>query len=213
MDGREVWKRFLKSGSYRRQLLKYECLEVNNDCKSSSSAKKESSMTTIKYKEPSESVERTRKNSTKSTVNDLNYDCDYSVEDSAEEVLENSLDYSPDDASESDMDDSENNTMRLTSFIQNWSNEYKIPHCALKPLLNRLCNVDRTLPTDPRRLLGTPRKEPELITIDGGHYWHQGLGIILLLSYRNSINHSANILQIHVSVKYSGTSDNPYAFR
>ncbi|XP_065072801.1 uncharacterized protein LOC135697134 [Ochlerotatus camptorhynchus] len=119
-------------------------------------------------------VESNRNDNVEAEVNDnySNYELD------VEEVFESTLDYSPEEASDSQEDDT-NDTLSLASFIQNWSLEYKIPHAALKPLINRLCIVDRTLPTDPRRLLGTPRKEPDLVKIEGGQYWHQGLDACL----------------------------------
>lgn len=64
----------------------------------------------------------------------------------------------------------------LTSFIQDWILKFKIGHNALKPLLCRLVEYDRTLPIDPRRLLDTPREPAKIEVIQGGQYWHNGLG-------------------------------------
>ncbi|XP_065084050.1 uncharacterized protein LOC135706363 [Ochlerotatus camptorhynchus] len=176
MDGSEIWQKFLKSGSYRRQLSKYKRLELNNNCKPSNSYSfaTESSLKDKKIEQVYATVESNRNDNVEAEVYDKysNYELD------VEEVFEPTLDYSTEEASNSQEDDT-NNTLSLASFIQNWSLEYKIPHAALKPLLNRLYIVDRTLPTDPRRLLGTHHKEPDLVKIEGGQYGHQGLDACL----------------------------------
>lgn len=66
----------------------------------------------------------------------------------------------------------------LTTFLRDWSMQYNIRQQALKPLLQKLNQLDPTLPTDPRRLLNTPRDKPSIIAIDGGEYWHQGIGTV-----------------------------------
>lgn len=66
------------------------------------------------------------------------------------------------------------------TFLRNWSLEYKIPQRALKPLLQKLSEHYLQLPVDPRRLLKTPRSKPVIHAIDGGHYWHHSIGMILI---------------------------------
>lgn len=46
----------------------------------------------------------------------------------------------------------------------------------MKPLMQNLTKYDQTLPKSPRRLLRTPRNKPVTIKIEGGEYWHQGVG-------------------------------------
>lgn len=101
-------------------------------------------------------------------------------EDAESEV---NTDYSPDDISA-------NLPESLENFLQRWSIEHRIPHSALKPLLMRLSLIDKTLSKDPRRLLGTPRKTPDLIEMTNGKYWHHGLGIFLIKN--KSINYYFN---------------------
>lgn len=180
MDGSDSWRKYLKSGSFRRKLEKYENFELDDDCEPSTSKHviAESSQKIALDIDTHMRVdgEQLSQQNQSAAVNDVYSDhCSDS-----EEVLEVSHDYSPDDTSEL-----EDNTQDLATFLQNWSLEHNIAHSALKPLLNRLSNVDRTLPTDPRRLLGTPRKEPELINIEGGQYWHQGLGKHSLILHKN----------------------------
>ncbi|XP_065080789.1 uncharacterized protein LOC135703464 [Ochlerotatus camptorhynchus] len=106
-----------------------------------------------------------------------------------DDSLEN---YSPDEVSDEELnlcsdtsyletthqeDSDENNcqVVNLATFLRNWSMQYNISQQALKPLLHKMNNYDRTLPECPRRLLRTPRINPTIIDIEGGQYWHQGL--------------------------------------
>lgn len=68
----------------------------------------------------------------------------------------------------------------LGTFLRNWSLEYRISHQALKPLLQKLSEGHAQLPTDPRRLLRTPRSKPEIHKIEGGSYWHHSIGKVNL---------------------------------
>ncbi|XP_038117988.1 uncharacterized protein LOC119769477 [Culex quinquefasciatus] len=112
--------------------------------------------------------------------------------DDAEEPADDSADYSPDEWSDQEDTIEDTEPESLEVFLQRWSLEHKITHSALKPLLDRLSLVDRTLSTDPRRLLGTPRKEPELIQIEGGQYWHHGLEHSLRIAF-NKLSNPRNI--------------------
>lgn len=82
--------------------------------------------------------------------------------------------YSPDEGCDDYADDDDDSD--LTSFLQKWSLDFNITHAALKPLLTKLSQYDRMLPEDPRRLLATPRDLIKVCEIEGGKYWHQGLG-------------------------------------
>lgn len=86
--------------------------------------------------------------------------------------------YSPDEGcqDEDGADEESDSTLDLTSFMQKWSLDFNITHAALKPLLTRLSQYDHMLPEDPRRLLETPRSNVSVCDIQGGQYWHRGLG-------------------------------------
>lgn len=74
-------------------------------------------------------------------------------------------------------------TNDLQTFLRSWSFEYHIRQHAMKPLLHRLNQLDSKLPTDPRRLLSTPRNKHPITSIEGGQYWHQGIGKMLKKSF------------------------------
>lgn len=57
---------------------------------------------------------------------------------------------------------------------------------AMKPLLQKLNQLDSTLPRDPRRLLYTPRIKPSITAIDGGVYWHQGIGKNMIFNQKRT---------------------------
>lgn len=67
--------------------------------------------------------------------------------------------------------------MELEPFMKEWSIDYRIAHQALKPLLHKLNEYHPQLPVDPRRLLNTPRRKPQMYAIEGGNYWHHNLGM------------------------------------
>lgn len=176
MDGSKKWQKFLKSGSYRRKLVKYQRLVLNNEPSTSSFVPEATEEATVES-------EGTLPQACNVSAEAAGEDCvseEFSVGQDAQAVLEVSIHYSPAGSSDSEQDDNTGDTETLASFLQNWSLNHNIPQTALKPLLNRLSTIDRSLPTDPRRLLGTPRKESQLIQIGGGQYWHQGLGKIAL---------------------------------
>lgn len=86
--------------------------------------------------------------------------------------------HSPDEISGNELEilDSDDNARNLQAFLRNWSIQYNITQQAMKPLLEKLQQFDRLLPTEPRRLMRTPRSGPSVRDIGGGQYWHQGIG-------------------------------------
>lgn len=175
MDGSQIWQKFLKSGSYRRKLAKYEQLLLDDGNLPSTS------YTVSENNGENDGTIDSSANDYKAASGTVALDLGFDDSDVLEVhgALEESFDYSPAGSSDSEQDCTDDNET-LTTFIQKWSLEYNVSHSALKPLLNRLSTIDRCLPTDPRRLLKTPRKEPNLIQIGGGQYWHRGLGILFL---------------------------------
>ncbi|XP_055585464.1 uncharacterized protein LOC129738304 [Uranotaenia lowii] len=92
--------------------------------------------------------------------------------------------YSPDDGESSEDEDSTCSDT-LVEFLRNWSIEYNVPHRTLKPLLTRLNSQDFSIPKDPRKLLSTTRFEADIYDIQGGKYWHNGIGVCLQSSFGN----------------------------
>lgn len=188
MENSRTWEKLVKSGSYNRSLKKYVDIRLPepeenvlqmesaetmpNDSKPSSKPSRE---------DPSPLDFRNESN------NNFNPFVDWDEQQSEpDEVSCSAYDdyYSLDGDSIGYADNCEANLslnqdsveLDLTAFLQNWSLEHNIPHSALKPLLSRLSQYDRTLPEDPRRLLDTPRNPANIVEIQGGQYWHQVLG-------------------------------------
>ena len=174
MEDLNNWNRFMKSGSYNRSVKKYSDIALlvpnENVCQT-------------------ENLDKTVPNlvSCEPSVSTKHIHCGPGPVDQSDEISETESDdeksaipedyYSPDeDSNVSDDQITKNVESDLTTFLQSWSLEHNISHAALKPLLSRLSQYDRTLPEDPRRLLDTPRKSANVIEIQGGRYWHQGLG-------------------------------------
>ncbi|XP_055539699.1 uncharacterized protein LOC129726711 [Wyeomyia smithii] len=88
----------------------------------------------------------------------------------------------------------------LGAFRKNWSINYNISQQALKPLLHKLISYDRTLPEDPKRFLRTPRTVANVIDIQGGQYWHQGLENCLRLAFPEL----AESLKISININIDG---------
>ncbi|XP_065094440.1 uncharacterized protein LOC135714965 [Ochlerotatus camptorhynchus] len=116
--------------------------------------------------------------------------------------------YSTYEASDSELQDAENRGIAqddvwieadtyedksLSTFPRNWSLEFNISQNAMKPLMQKLSQYDRTLPNSPRRLLRTPRTKPTIINLEGGEYWHQGVGNMILYLRRNFVSINVNI--------------------
>ncbi|XP_065075507.1 uncharacterized protein LOC135699230 [Ochlerotatus camptorhynchus] len=87
----------------------------------------------------------------------------------------------------------EKKTGDLQTFLRSWGIEHNIRQHAMKPLLQRLNQLDSKIPTDPRRLLSTPRNKKPISSIEGGQYWHQGIEICLRRCFTN-LNESCSIL-------------------
>lgn len=178
MDNMSKWNKFIKSGTYNRSLKKYSdlsLLELNvNKCPTE--AVSNAKANTVKI-DPSVSSPEFWKN-----TNDVHDSFEVQGDEVSELVSDEEKSVAFEDYYSPDEDLNDKNVILnsvesdLTSFLQKWSLEHKISHAALKPLLTRLSQYDRTLPEDPRRLLDTPRKSAYVIDIEGGQYWHQGLG-------------------------------------
>ncbi|XP_055523123.1 uncharacterized protein LOC129717286 [Wyeomyia smithii] len=97
-------------------------------------------------------------------------------------------------------------------LLRVWALRHSITHHALKDLLTIVKQHyhDKTLPSDPRTLLGTPRNSSKLcLPISGGKYWHHGLRACLKQWFGNlstdiviSININIDGLPIHKSSKF-----------
>uniref|UniRef100_A0A2M4CWX4 Putative myelin protein regulatory factor-like a n=1 Tax=Anopheles darlingi TaxID=43151 RepID=A0A2M4CWX4_ANODA len=57
-----------------------------------------------------------------------------------------------------------------------WATHSNISHRQLRGLLRILHEPHSSLPLDPRTLLGTPTEPATVFEMDGGTYWHNGLG-------------------------------------
>ncbi|XP_062557409.1 uncharacterized protein LOC134222280 [Armigeres subalbatus] len=74
----------------------------------------------------------------------------------------------------------------------------RIPHRALKPLLQKLNEHHHQLPVDPRRLLDTPRCKPEMQPIDGGYYWHNSIELCLRSFFENMTESCTASININI---------------
>lgn len=156
------WIKYVKSSSFKRQVAKYKCTESSNfneQPENEHPAVAEDVPDALQLPLPEGSNCSREGSSEAITGTPVLVDG---------ESMENT-DYSPDDCSTNVIES-------LETFLQRWSIEHRISHAALKPLLLRLSIIDKTISTDPRRLLGTPRHEPTLIHMTSGEYWHNGLG-------------------------------------
>lgn len=180
MDRSKKWENIVKSGSYNRNVKRYSEIDAStfseqinsSDTEDTSSNNLESVPSTSTIHPPSLSSSQ----DVPVEVPPLKIDDDVlnTSDDDYKPASEDEY-YSPDDGSIED-DDMNNVESDLTSFLRDWSLEFKITHSAMKPLLSRLSQYDRMLPKDPRQLLETPRKTANIVEIQGGQYWHQGLG-------------------------------------
>ncbi|XP_055549819.1 uncharacterized protein LOC129732717 isoform X2 [Wyeomyia smithii] len=164
MDGMNKWQIFLKSGSFRRKLRNYERFVLDSECKPLTSNLQ------LSIETESAADQQTNADLYKEIdfqaveIGDYSDSLDVHVDDFYDEQSY----YSPDESSQFELDsidELQDNTENLTTFIRNWSLEHKI--------------------TDPRRLLGTSRKQLELIKIEGGQYWHTGFGECLRQAFRD----------------------------
>lgn len=187
MDSFEKWRKTLKSGNYRRKVNNYRKLRTGCEYEYLNNKVCESVPSSFQEDFSDEQV-------TSSYTEDLpalfNLD-EHSSDDDLDVQNECIEEYSPDEASDSELQDAENRGIAqddvwieadtyedksLSTFLRNWSLEFNISQNAMKPLMQKLAQYDRTLPNSPRRLLRTPRTKPTIINIEGGEYWHQGVG-------------------------------------
>lgn len=172
MSSEDKFKKFLKSGTFSRWTRKHQTRTVEN------TAGETSGLITPPEPEPVSSHVWTSDIEFEADP-ELNQeeDSDFDLGDWSPE--ENSSDESEDgrfDEDDPGIDEEQPELESLTTFMRNWSLEFNISHQALQPLLQRLNQIDSSLPESPRRLLQTPRKRPILVEIGGGKYWHQGFG-------------------------------------
>lgn len=121
-------------------------------------------------------------------------------------------DNSSDDADDMNVEyiDDEDGSMdnKLLHDLRNWSFEFKIKHNAINALIKILKHVPhsqfKTLPTDARALLKTPKKTSEIVALSGGSYYHFGLSNTLevfLLHYKSL---SLKISEINLLINIDG---------
>lgn len=191
MDYRKKWKLFLNSGNFRRKVKKYQHKDINNQSidnpvRSSYSIERINPLAEflkpVEDPEPEPSLPKTTvdPNFAESLGVHSKRDSDDADETSMEPLIESEMEPYPnlDPNCDSSTDPMNDVSEDLSPFLRNWSIQYNIRQQALKPLLQKLNQLDPTLPTDPRRLLYTPRIKPSIIAIGGGEYWHQGIGKI-----------------------------------
>lgn len=97
---------------------------------------------------------------------------------------------------------------KLLHDLRNWSFEFKIKHNAINALIKILKHVPhsqfKTLPTNARTLLKTPKKTSEIVALSGGLYYHFGLSNTLevfLLHYKSL---SLKISEINLLINIDG---------
>lgn len=191
----EKWKTFLKSGSFRRRVYKYRSIIPGTNVKNRNAVRK----TSIKHQTHghTQSSHLTPFPSTANQTECLPEWPHYEISQMKEfhgSELAFGEQLNPSGVEEYPKTASQNETLRqcletiselrakgykdqdLETFLRNWSIEYRISHQALKPLLQKLSEGHAQLPTDPRRLLRTPRSKPLIHNIEGGYYWHHSIG-------------------------------------
>lgn len=176
MDGPQKWKRTLKSGYFRRKVHVYQntnpsatfnSVDTEKDTELGLGSESTFSINVVPEPPSDESGESSSDTAAQ----------DYSSGDySPDEELNLFSDTLNLEANQEASGRSSCQVESLTVFLRNWSLQYNISHQALKPLLQKLNNYERTLPESPRLLLRTPRINPTIIDFAGGQYWHQGLG-------------------------------------
>lgn len=178
MDASQKWKTTLKSENFRRKVHMY----INNatGLEQAHNLQFTSTFPVVMVPEPepepaTESADEESNYGSSVTASQDNSFGDYSPDDSDAEwkLL---CDTPHQDINKEEATEQSGHEENLASFLRNWSLQYNISQQALKPLLQRLNNYERTLPESPRQLLRTPRIVPDIIDIEGGQYWHQGLG-------------------------------------
>ncbi|XP_065088016.1 uncharacterized protein LOC135709552 [Ochlerotatus camptorhynchus] len=181
MDGPQKWKKTLKSGHFRRKVHVYRNINVSDvpnatEIEQPNELGSESALFVCAVPErPTNSADEETDEGNSQTASLDNSLTDYSPDEDSEEEWNHLSDASYVEASQEEQAEHSSQAENLTSFLRNWSTQFNISQQALKPLLQKLNNYDRTLPESPRRLLRTPRINPTIIDIEGGQYWHQGL--------------------------------------
>ncbi|EDS39346.1 conserved hypothetical protein [Culex quinquefasciatus] len=180
MASDEKFKKFLKSGTFSRWTQKYQTREAEFTTRetagsvSSGQPVPEPAHVDV----PGFEFEADQADVSGPEFLDQNEESDFDLEYWSPE------EYSSDEDQEgqfyedvqSEMEEEHAQPESLTTFMRNWSLEFNIPHQALQPLLQRLHQIDSSLPESPRRLLQTPRTKATIVEIEGGKYWHQGFG-------------------------------------
>lgn len=181
MDVPKKWKNTLKSGNFRRKVHSYQNInpsDTSNPKETEEAAElgfgSRSTFSVFAVPEASDEDESDG-SSSQATSQNISLG-DYSPDEVSDPELNLSSDLSFLQADQDEPNENNCQVENLATFLRNWSMEYNISQQALKPLLQKLSNYDRTLPECPRRLLRTPRVNPTIIDIEGGQYWHQGLG-------------------------------------
>lgn len=167
----EAWKRFKRSGTYRREVKRQY-----KDTVSSSSTQIPSSQSQVRDQvAQSGSVPNTF---------------------FAYEELEKHSNVDSDSRSDSSTDDK---NRQLRDGLKNWAVNYNISHDAIKSLIvlinDRIPNI---LPSDPRTLLNT-EKSVTTHPVGNGRYWHNGL-TKTLKCYLQIIDSSLSIISLNINI-------------
>lgn len=88
----------------------------------------------------------------------------------------------------------------LDTFLRCWAINHNIRQVALKPLLSKLIEYGCDLPKDPRTLMLTPKRQHVFTELAGGTYWHQGLEFCL----RNTFSDLQQSLSISININIDG---------
>lgn len=190
MEAPQSWKKTLKSGTFRRMINKYKNKKLfgtsNANHTTQANEQELKSMYTVLTNSipPETSADDDECDSQcSSTASNDNFLEDFSPDEDSEEELNHLSDMLLIETNQNELTLTTTTLCgseeTLTAFLRNWSMQFNIPQQALKPLLQKLNSYERTLPESPRRLLCTPRTTPDITEIEGGQYWHQGLGKIV----------------------------------
>lgn len=181
MDAPQKWRKTLKSGSFRRKVHVYqnksfsETPHTTETVQDNELEPEPGSSALAAPDQPRTSLDDNELYDDSSASHDNSLG-DYSPDEDSDAEWNHLHDTSLLEANEDESNEKSDNEENLASFLRDWSMQFNISQQALKPLLQKLNTYDRTLPESPRRLLRTPRMIPDIIDIEGGQYWHQGLG-------------------------------------
>lgn len=177
MDSCDKFKKFLRSGSFRRIVSKYQLATTTESpsdatrVPGSGPSASGDSQPEVLYSGRFQDVDQPDYDSDGNPAEEEDY---YSPDetDSESEEEEEKVPDVPIGLNESKIEPQ----LSLGSFLRDWSVQYNISQQALGPLLIRMNELDKTVPVSPRQLLKTPRKKAAIVEIEGGRYWHNGLG-------------------------------------